>query len=312
MNDKTEYSLKKTELVGLEAVQDIIELALWSAYVKFERIISIMIVAEPESGKTELMKKYRENKGVSIRRRFTSYGIIKDLLDGKISLLFKSPKILGHIFVYDYATVFTFKSNTVDSTIEFLDALTEEGLSAESAYWIKGEELKPFENLKGGIIAGINTFGFFTSNGKVKSNLYKGGWFSRNIVVSFAISEVMVSRIFDSISKGEYRFDKDYVKQIRLKLPQKRANVSISNEYSQQIETLAREIAEVYSDDLKPHKLKGFRLHKSLISIVKASALREGRKEVTEEDVERIKYLSYWMNLQLRPLKTEYPFAKHE
>ena len=295
----------------MDAVQDLIELALWSAYVKGERIVSLMLVAEPESGKTELMKKYRKNQGVSVRRRFTSYGIIKDVIDGKMKLLFKSPRILGHVLVYDYATVFTFKSNTVDTTIEFLDALTEDGLSAESAYWIKGDDLKSFENLKGGVIAGINTFGFFTSSGKVKSNLYKGGWFSRNIVVSFAISEVMVSRIFESISKGNYRTDKEYVKQIRLILPQKRENVSVSSELAQQIETLAREIAEVYSNDLKPHKLKGFRLHKSLISIVKASALRDGRKEVTEEDVERAKYLSNWMNLQLRPLKTEYPFAKH-
>jgi hypothetical protein len=258
------------------------------------------------------MKKYRKNRGVFVRRRFTSYGIIRDLLDGKMELICKSPKILGHIFVYDYATIFAFKSNTVDTTIEFLDAITEEGLSAESEYWIKGVDLKQFEGLKAGLIAGINTFGFFTSKGRVKNNLYKGGWFSRNIVVSFAISETMVSRIFDSITQGKYRYDKDFVGQIRLLLPLKRTNVKISDEYAQQIRDLASEIAEEYSNDLKPHKLKGFRLHKSLISIVKASALRDGRHHVTENDVERIRYLSNWMNLQMRPLKMEYPFAKNE
>lgn len=123
-------NLKKTELIGLETIQDLIELGLWSAYVKGERIVSLLIVAEPESGKTELMKKYRKNRGVFVRRRFTSYGIIRDLLDGKMVLLFNSPKILGHLLVYDYATIFAFKSNTVDTTIEFLDALTEEGCSS--------------------------------------------------------------------------------------------------------------------------------------------------------------------------------------
>ncbi|MDT8782290.1 MAG: hypothetical protein IAX22_06550 [Candidatus Bathyarchaeota archaeon] len=304
------YILKETELLGMEIIQDLIELSLWSTYVKGERIVSLMIVAEPESAKTELMKKYSNNKGTITRRRFTSFGIIKDLLNKKSTLLFTSPKILGHIFVYDYATVFTFKANIVDNTIEFLDALTEEGLSAESAYWIEGEELKPYENLKGGVIAGINTFGFFTSSGKVKSNLYKGGWFSRNIVVSYGVSEVIVTKIFDSITKGKYRYDQDLVKKITIKFPQKRTNVAIPDEYAKQIETLAREIAEEYSNDLKPHKLKGFRLHKSLISLVKASALRNGGKEVSEEDVERIKYLSNWMNLQLRHLKSEYPFNK--
>lgn len=237
MNKKPVYTLKKTELIGLEALQDLIELGLWSAYVKGERIVSLLIVAEPESGKTELMKKYRKNKGVFVRRRFTSYGIIRDLLDGKMELICKSPKILGHLIVYDYATIFAFKSNTVDTTIEFLDALTEEGLSCETEYWIKEADLKKFAGLKAGLIAGINTFGFFTSGRKVKTNLYKGGWFSRNIVVSFAISETMKSKIFDSITQGKYRYDKDYVGQIRLLLPLKRTNVKISREYAQKFET---------------------------------------------------------------------------
>lgn len=298
------YLLAKTELIGMEVIQDYIELTLWSAYVKGERIVSLMIVAEPESGKTEMMKKYRKNVGVSIRRRFTACGIINDLKDQKIKMPFKSPKILGYILVYDYATVFTFKANTIDTTIEFLDALTEEGLSAETTYWIGGEELEQFEGLKGGVIAGINTFGFFTKDGRVKSNLYKGGWFSRNVVVSFNISEVMVSKIFDSNSKGNYH---DSVKVIKLDLPQKRTKVKISDEHSKQIETIAREIAELYYIDLKPYKLRGFRLHKSLISLVKASALRAGRTEVADMDIERIKYLSNWMNLQMQPLKMDYP-----
>ena len=89
-------------------------------------------------------------------------------------------------------------------------------------------------------------------------------------------------------------------------------NVDISNEHAQRIRNMASEIAEEYSNDLKPHKLKGFRLHKSLISIVKASALRDSRRSVMDKDIERVKYLSTWMNLQMRPLKLEYPFAKSE
>jgi len=278
-------------------------------YVKGERIVSLLLVAEPESGKTELMKKYRKNRGVFVRRRFTSYGVIRDLLEGKMELISKSPKILGHIFIYDYATIFAFKANTVNTTIEFLDALTEEGLSCESEYWIRGADLKQFEGLHAGLIAGINTFGFFTSRGKVKANLYKGGWFSRNVVVSFAISETMKLKIFDTITEGKYRYDKDFVGQLRIVLPLKRTNVRISKEHAETIRDLASEIAEEYSNDLKPHKIKGFRLHKSLISLVKASALRDGRTRVIENDVERIRYLSNWMNLQMRPLKMEYPFA---
>jgi hypothetical protein len=303
------YELQETELIGTEPVQDLVDLTIHTAYVKFERINSLMLVGEPETGKTEMLKKFRKNHGVHSRRRFTAYGIINDLIKGRIKPLFSSPLILGDIIVYDYANVFTYKPNTTDSTIEFLDAITEEGLAPESSYWITGDELKPFEGLRAGIIAGINTFGFFTSGRKVKANLYKGGWFSRNVVATFDISETLLTKIFDSVKRGDYRADRRFVDCIILQLPIKRIDVKIPEKYADKIGDLARELAEGYTKDLKPYKLKGLRLDKSLISLTKASALREHRSSVNEEDYERVKYLSQWMNLRMNTLKADdYPF----
>lgn len=304
------YTLQKTELIGIEPIQDLLELTIYTAYVKYERIVSSLFVSEPEAGKTELMRKYRKNRGIHNRRRFTYYGIINDLLDGRVKPLFNSPKILGHIMVYDYAGMFTYKMNTVDSTIDFLDSLTEDGLSPESSYWIKGDELKQYDGLKGGLIAGINTFGFFTRGRKVRYNLYKGGWFSRNIVSTYDISETMLTKIFDSVANGRYRGDRDFVPYIILQLPIRRVNVDMKNKFSLEIGDLSRELAESYTEDLRPYKLKGIRLNKSLISLTKASALRENRRSVTEDDVERITYISNWMNLKMNKLKLEYPFPK--
>jgi len=303
------YRLQKTELIGIEPIQDLLELTLYSAYVKFERVVSTLIVSEPEAGKTELMKKYRKTKGIHNRRRFTYYGIIKDILDGQIEVLFNSPKILGHIMTYDYAGLFTYKPNTVDSTIEFLDAFTEDGLSPESSYWIKGDELKAYSGLKGGLIAGINTFGFFTRGRKVRANLYKGGWFSRNIVATYDISETMLTKIFNSIADGKYRPDKDFIQYVILQLPIKRIDVEMKKKYTEEIGDLARELGEDYTEDLRPYRLKGIRLNKSLISLTKASALREKRGYVNENDVERIEYISHWMNLKMNKLKRDYPFS---
>jgi hypothetical protein len=304
------YTLKKTELIGIEPIQDLLELTIYTAYVKYEKIVSSLFVSEPEAGKTELMKKYIKNRGIHNRRRFTYYGIIQDILHGRIKVLFNSPLILGHILVYDYAGELTYKPNTVDSNIEFIDALTEDGLSPESSYWIKGNELKPYEGLKGGLIAGINTFGFFTRGRKVRANLYKGGWFSRNIVSTYDISETLLTKIFDSVADGRYRVDRDFVPYILLQLPIKRVDINMPKKYTLEIGDLGRELAEAYTEDLRPYKLKGIRLNKSLISLTKASALRDKRHFVTEDDVERITYISNWMNLKMNKLKLEYPFPK--
>ena len=61
---KTTYHLQKTELIGLKAIQDTIEMVLWTLFIADERIVSLILGADPESGKTELMKKYAHNLGI--------------------------------------------------------------------------------------------------------------------------------------------------------------------------------------------------------------------------------------------------------
>jgi hypothetical protein len=303
------YRIPKTELVGLEPIFDLIALALWTAYILWEKPVSLVLLARNEFGKTEALKKIRKNKGVYARRRFTAFGLIKDLLSGKIRLLFKKEKILGHILTYELANIFSFKANTVDSTLQLLNAYCEEGLSNESAFWIKGNELDDYEGLKGGIILGANPFGFLTAKTKrVKANLYKGGWISRLLVASYSLSEKMKARIFDSIQKEEHRLDKKFVDSIIEDFPKKRVHVILPARYSQEIRELAEEKAQEISEDLDDHAIIGFRLQKTLMTLVKASALRDGRCVVNQRDVERIKYLSQWFNLKMKNLKDKYPF----
>jgi hypothetical protein len=301
--------MEKTELIGIEPIQDLVELALWTAYVKYEKIASLMIVAEYESGKTELLKKYRRNNGVHGMRRFSAVGVQNDLIQGRINTLFDRPKILGHLIVYDFATIYSFKANTVDSTIAFLDALTEEGLEPESTYAINCDAIKNYSGLRGGIIAAINTEGFFTlkSKRRIRANLKKGGFFSRNIIVSYAISESQIRGIFDEIIDGQYRANEKYVNLIAIDFPGKRIDVRISRRRAEELEKTVYDIREDLADDLG-HTVKGIRLFKSLISLTKASALRDGRIEVNSEDVERIQYLSNWMNLRMNRLRSNNPF----
>jgi hypothetical protein len=118
----------------------------------------------------------------------------------------------------------------------------------------------------------------------------------------------LLTKIFDSIGRGEYRADRGFVDYIVLQLPMKRIDVGLPEKYAIEIRDLARELAEDYTRDLRPYKLKGIRLNKSLISLAKASALRECRGYVNADDVDRIKYLSQWMNLKMNHLKLNYPF----
>jgi len=304
------YKVPETELKGLKAILDLIILALWTSYILGEKIVSLLILAPPESGKTALMKKFRNNRGIHVLRRFTACGFIKDLLAGRMVLLFKKSKILGHILNYEFANTFTYKSDSVNSTIEMLNAFTEEGLANESSYWIEGDALEDFLDLKGGIIAATNPFGFFTSEKtrNVKATLYKGGCITRIPVASFTTTNEQKKRVFDSITRGDYRPDKKFKDEIIENFPKKRHQVKLPKKYAKKIRDLTVKVAEEYSKDLKDHTLTGFRLQKILIALVKASALRDGRKIVNSHDVDRITYLSHWLNLKMNPLKDDYPF----
>lgn len=315
------YRPRKTELVGMEAVQDVLELTLYSNYVKDEKIVSTMILAKPESGKTELMKKYRENRGIYPRRSITAYRAVMDFLDGVFYI--PKNKHIGHIVIYDLSDIFSYDFETTNKLVQFFAAYIEEGLSQQGAYWIETEESKMLEGIKGGLLAGVNTSGFFTGAGRTKgmirSQLLRGGFLSRLLLWSYDFSQKQTEMVFESIRDERYHSGKGFVDIIKLKLPKKSVRIRISKRFHKKVEYIGRDVADNLSEDVAIgirgkeslpedyEDIKGFRIVKSMISLAKASALRERRRVVIEDDVNRISYLSNWMNLRLNKLR---PYPK--
>ncbi len=302
--------MKKTELIGLEPVFDAIELAALSVYVKNEKPVSLLLLSEAESGRTEALKKFACNsKSIQVMRRFTAHGYQRDLISGKIKLLFENPKILPTTIVYDFNSMFSFKENTIESTIEFINALTEEGLSNESTYAIFPDEMKKYKGARGGIIAAINTLGMFTVGKKmVKAKLYRGGFFSRPLVFSFDVPESVLASVFDSLILQ--KDTKDFVKNIKIHEFKKRYDIKISEKYGRELYLITQDIKRGYNERLRNFEIKGIRLFKIIRTMTKCSALRDGRDSVNDEDIELMRFLSNWVNLKMNPLQNSYQFYK--
>jgi hypothetical protein len=301
--------LRKTELIGLEPLQHIIELVLGTSFVKSENPASLMILAKSGSGKTELMKKYRNNKGIHARQRFSAYGIQQDLIDGRIPLLFeKQKKLLGHIVIYDLNDILTFKTESTGSTIQFICAITEDGLSPQSTYAIRSDKLKPFTGLRGGLIVGLNEQAFFNSKKHVKSYLFKGGLINRFIPWSSSENATLHQKIIESIKREDYLPNKKFVNYIELKFPKARAAVEFTNNnLKDEIEQIAEDTSQSVSEDLGI-KQDEKRLLKCLITLAKSSAIREERHKVIEKDIDVIRFLSNWMNFKMRNFHPKYRF----
>ncbi len=306
---KGEWKLIRTELLHLYPIQDLVELALWTNWVSREYNVSLLLYADFESGKTELQKKYHHNKGVTKRRRFSSTGITDSLLKGKIKI--NSEKKAGHISIPEMSNLDTYKPSTNKRNMLFIDAFTEEGLDPEDDYFNKPEEGEKLAGVSGGVIGGINQAGFLTSQKrKIKQQFVEGGGMSRFIPVSWNDSKYN-KEIADSITAGLYRKGKGHVQNIQFDFPDDPVDILLPQKLAKQIQLLAERISEDLNEDFKKHgipaQMKGRRLQKRLISLVKACALREGKTYVLSRHVARIYYLSRWMNLKKRQLPEEYP-----
>jgi hypothetical protein len=282
---------KETELIGVQSLLYMIELTLWSAYVEGARQVCLIILAKPETAKTEAPAKYVGNKGVIPIRRFSAKGITDMLIDGTINS--KEPVVF---IVPDLDALFKQKPVTVDKLVHFLNAVTWDGLTPEATYMIGYEELEEFIGFKAGIIAGITDEGFFTKYKNVKANLTKGGFLSRMIIFSINLSASQVEKILSEIFDGKH--SRKFVKHIKLDFPNKKVKVYLPKNLRERLKALTRDIAQEY-------KARGFRVAEHLMSLAKASVLRDKRRfrVVTDEDVDLIEHLSRWMNFEQNTLK---------
>ncbi|MEM2104525.1 MAG: hypothetical protein QW717_06525 [Candidatus Bathyarchaeia archaeon] len=285
----------ETELIGVQAPQAMTELAFYSRYVKGERFVNLLLVAEPETAKTELPAKYVGNFGIISIRRFSHVGVLNMLEDEII----KTNKPVTFV-IPDLDAIYKQKQDVVERTIQFLDAITWDGLNPEATYLFDYKDLEKFRGFKAQIIAGITTFGFFTKSGSIRANLLKGGYITRFIPFCMDYSASQVSRILDEIFDGSHR--KKYIKRIPLKFPPEKIEVYLTKPQAEKLKDLTKDLAQKLGS-------RGFRLGQQLISLAKASVIRDRclgsnrPKWVTEEDVDLIKFLSEWIGFEQKPLR---------
>jgi len=67
-------------LIKIEQLKKIIEFVLLSPYLTDEKPLSLLIVTKAESGRSSVIKSYRETKGVVYVTDCTAFGIIRDKL----------------------------------------------------------------------------------------------------------------------------------------------------------------------------------------------------------------------------------------
>jgi hypothetical protein len=266
-------------LEDLEPLVDMVILTLLSAYVNnVPKPNSLLIIAKPESGKTEVLKKFIANKNVAYLSDLTAFGIERDYLS-KI----ESGEI-RHIIIPDLLKPVSRKESTVKTFITMMNSLIEEGVASVSTY---ATHRITSEHVKCGIVTAITSDKFKDQ----RHNWRRLGFLSRVVPFSYRYNMETVKKVFDSILGLRYLKERD----IELRIPEEDRKITLPRKYAQAILPSTATIAEA-------QKTYGFRLQKQFQALLQASALEKGRTSVNSRDVDRVLHLMNWVNFDENPI----------
>jgi len=265
----------RSTLLETQLLEKTIECAIISSYVKNEKPLSLLIIAKAESGKSTVMKQYRETKGILYITDCTAYGITRDFLPKMTSGEIKT------IMIPDLITPLSKSAKTRATFIAFLNNLIEEGIAKITTYATSWDK-----NVNANIITAVTDQALEDG----RHEWAKMGFLSRLIVFSYSYNLQTVVKIFN-----RYHTHGIKINNVKLKLPKKQVNIELPIEIAEKLDPIAMKIGE-------QQKLYGFRALINFRSMLKALAYRNKRKTVTMQEFNEFLELSSYLNYDFNPL----------
>lgn len=254
--------LEKDRLIKLEPIIDIIRASIWTGKLSDEKPISIMLIAEQESAKTEALKFFRGTPTLEYISDLTSRGLSpykQDIQSGK----------LKHIVLLDLVRILSHGKGISERTIQTLASLMEEGESAIS----DGGGRDKWDNFpRIGALMGITPSFFKSKRGRWRQT----GFMTRFLPVCFCYKESTVDLIHKSIANGHHAPlpEPEHI-------PHEAYTVHCPAKFSTIISTRAKSLGDAM-------KSYGFRYHRILRALAKAQARIEGKGQVEDSHINKV------------------------
>lgn len=272
-------------MLFVDAFQTLIERTLWTGWLTDEKPVSLILISRPESGKTQLIQKFKDNKGITFLTDVTAYGIIQKILP-KID--FKQP--LNHILIPDLLNPLSKQTATSRGFIQFMNSLIEEGVLEIQTYAVALPFQQRREGIKCGLITSITSGSFV----KRRHKWVEIGFLSRLLPVSFSYTSRVSGEIIKSIVRSEYHNEESII----LNFPEEKQQVKDNPVLYEQFIPYSIRLGQAQN-------IYGFRYQKQFQTLAKANALAEGRKEVMQTDIDWVCAVAEWINLDFKPIDIE-------
>lgn len=243
-------------------VLEILRAAIWSGRLSGEKPVSVLLVAEQESCKTEALKFFRGTHTIQYIGDLTARGLLSyrsDIENGR----------LRHIVLMDLIRIVSHGKHTSERTMQTLGSLMEEG---ESDTADGGGQLKwaNFPNI--GVLMALTTSMFQSK----RTRWRQSGFLTRFLPVSFSYSPETVHEIHLGIASG-YKLPEPKPEN----LPRHDFVIHMNDKHSLTLSRRAEDLG-------KQMRTYGFRYQKTLRRLAMAQARINGRGEVEQEDVGKV------------------------
>ena len=288
ISNKTLYSntiyssIEDVEMIALSWLEELIKYSVQSAFIKNERAVNLLVIAPPETAKTELLQKFKEITSCVYITSFTRYGMLRDY---QTKLQTRETRTL---LVPDLIQLITSTNpNELGAAMTFLSSLIEEGVQNLSTFNLQIKLDKP---LRANMIACIPKDVIL--DGRSMKKWLKTGLFSRMIPVSYCYDKAVIAEILEYINNREHVNEKNS----SIKIPKEDIEVALNP-------ILARKFNPIVLSISQKVGTYGFRLLRQLQTLAMAKAVYEGRDKVIEDDIRRIIELAAWINLDFNPIK---------
>lgn len=269
-------------LIGLQPLEEILETAIFSAYLLHAIPISLMLVGPSGVAKSKVILQYRSGFGCHITTDVTSSGM-QDLLarDNKEEIRF--------VIIPDFNIVLSHRHATLQLTIANLLSMTSEGAIRID----DGRAVKEVKHSPVGILSAM-TPAMYSGIGRKWVAL---GFARRFLPINYDYSLGTKEKIQHSIAAGLTTMLQ--LAEKRLVTPPPIVNVKIDDGQSNRLMHFSHDLATNIGWTAVPNRKNinqpkaintgkqiEFSPHIILRTMARAHALRDGRLEVTDEDIE--------------------------
>jgi hypothetical protein len=277
-------------LVDVQPLVDIVAITLQTAFVTDNvdgyRPASLLLIAKPESGKTTTMKEFDSLPFIYYSDEIS----VKPLIDKVFPKI--QTKEYRFIMTSDILNSIKKQASTKEPLIQTLKSLVDEGVKKIDTY----HKYYTFKTpIKAGLITGITRSELYASQERYSfySDFKRYGFLSRLIPFTYEYPIDRLDKIFHYVMSGKAEDSNVFIPKIRQLKREKQ--FELNEQLFSRLQRVSIELAQ-YSDSY------GIRVQKNLQKLCYANALLNNRDYVASKDVDKILYLSRWMNFDFNPL----------